>query len=321
MQSKKCPGKRHQYIPSRSPYVFVDEGEDIPSAVESCVEECLGDGTCEVLGERESVKGRRLNDEEKLDQWQRARRTIIEELREAEKVKAREDYEFEHTFEEQEGMFLRVDEQQGLHPKYKVTKRDGPTDPDAEYFVLRVDTDPHARAALRKYADSIYLENHTLACDLYDWLDRVEPVRCPGCCDYVSKDHRDHFTRELTKSFCKGNEPCLLCEGSGNPLGDEGAPDETFTSSGERLCEICGNTNPVHVHKTREVKADCGCGPDGCNRDNCACSTKDPTPTYGDVPIMPSLLKEEDPETTCKVCGPSVKVMGPEDPPAIEFDI
>ena len=43
--------------------------------------------------------------------------------------------------------------QRGLDKKrYTVTKTEGDTDPDAQYFVLRIDKDPAARIALRAYA-------------------------------------------------------------------------------------------------------------------------------------------------------------------------
>jgi hypothetical protein len=42
-----------------------------------------------------------------------------------------------------------------LYNKYKIEKTDGTSvDPDAVYFVLRIDTDPAARAALIAYADA-----------------------------------------------------------------------------------------------------------------------------------------------------------------------
>jgi len=41
-----------------------------------------------------------------------------------------------------------------LYNKYRIVKTDNtPTDPDAVYFVLRIDTDPAARVALLVYAD------------------------------------------------------------------------------------------------------------------------------------------------------------------------
>lgn len=59
----------------------------------------------------------------------------------------------------------------GLFGKYDIKKSDGtPVDPDAQYFVLRIDTDVHARIALRAYARSIFEENPVLARDLRRWL-------------------------------------------------------------------------------------------------------------------------------------------------------
>lgn len=40
-------------------------------------------------------------------------------------------------------------------------------DPEATYFVLRLDTDPHARMAARKYAQSVQSENPQFARDIY----------------------------------------------------------------------------------------------------------------------------------------------------------
>ncbi|MHC4617411.1 MAG: hypothetical protein ACYTEQ_06625 [Planctomycetota bacterium] len=64
----------------------------------------------------------------------------------------------------------------GLYDKYRVEKVDKPTDADAQYFVLRVDTDPHARAALRAYADSLESagENKLLVSDIREWLRDLE---------------------------------------------------------------------------------------------------------------------------------------------------
>ena len=60
----------------------------------------------------------------------------------------------------------------GLHRKYIVTKTDGsPTDPDADYFVLRIDTDAHARHAARTYARSVQACNPQLADDIHRRCD------------------------------------------------------------------------------------------------------------------------------------------------------
>jgi len=55
----------------------------------------------------------------------------------------------------------------GLYGKYKIEKADGsPMDPDADYFFLRLDKDPHALVALSAYAESIKKENPQLCEDL-----------------------------------------------------------------------------------------------------------------------------------------------------------
>lgn len=44
----------------------------------------------------------------------------------------------------------------GLYGKYKIEKADGSKiDENADYFVLRLDTDTHARAAIQGYINSI----------------------------------------------------------------------------------------------------------------------------------------------------------------------
>ena len=69
----------------------------------------------------------------------------------------------------------------GLYNKYIVAKTDGtPIASNAQYFVLRVDTDSHARVALGAYADSLManfrvgtgnaLGGAKLAIDIRDWL-------------------------------------------------------------------------------------------------------------------------------------------------------
>lgn len=61
----------------------------------------------------------------------------------------------------------------GLYRKYVVEKVDGrPVDPDAEYFVLRVDKDPAARAAVLAYARACREANQGLSDDLCAWVKR-----------------------------------------------------------------------------------------------------------------------------------------------------
>lgn len=55
----------------------------------------------------------------------------------------------------------------GMRQKYDVKKRNGKRkDRNARYFVLRYDTDPHARVAMAAYADSVESTNLTLAQDM-----------------------------------------------------------------------------------------------------------------------------------------------------------
>ena len=63
---------------------------------------------------------------------------------------------------------------QGLFDKYRVTKKEGETDPDAVYFVLRLDTDPAARSAAMYYASSIGLKNPLLYEHLRNLITKLE---------------------------------------------------------------------------------------------------------------------------------------------------
>ena len=57
-----------------------------------------------------------------------------------------------------------------LFGKYEIKKVDGsPTDPKAQYFVLRIDTDPAARAALLVYADQVKDSDPEFAKELQAW--------------------------------------------------------------------------------------------------------------------------------------------------------
>lgn len=60
----------------------------------------------------------------------------------------------------------KENETPGLFDKYKVTKTSGYADPNAEYFVLRIDKDKHAQIAAIVYAESIRDEHKKLSRDL-----------------------------------------------------------------------------------------------------------------------------------------------------------
>ncbi|MCK5606510.1 hypothetical protein KAR91_31700 [Candidatus Pacearchaeota archaeon] len=59
----------------------------------------------------------------------------------------------------------------GWEEKYIIQKANGkPTDEEAQYFVLRFDVDPHARIALKAYADSVLNDNPKFAMDIVKQL-------------------------------------------------------------------------------------------------------------------------------------------------------
>ncbi len=61
----------------------------------------------------------------------------------------------------------------GYEKKYIIKKTSGkPIDPKAEYFVLRLDKDPHALKALETYQWSVINDNAKLAHDLIEVLSR-----------------------------------------------------------------------------------------------------------------------------------------------------
>ncbi len=69
-------------------------------------------------------------------------------------------------------------EPSGLYGKYIVSKSDGsPTDPNAQYFVLRLDTDPAACHAMLMYAGHVWHSNPQLAEDIRAWVAQFPPAQ------------------------------------------------------------------------------------------------------------------------------------------------
>jgi hypothetical protein len=67
-----------------------------------------------------------------------------------------------------------MEKDRGLYGKYRIEKVDGsPVDPGAVYFTLRLDTDRHARAAVRAYIESCRGEAPELARDLERLLEKI----------------------------------------------------------------------------------------------------------------------------------------------------
>lgn len=84
------------------------------------------------------------------------------------------------------------DATRGLTSKFEVVRNDGKSEPGEKhdgcrYFVLDLDHDPHAAAALRAYADSCETDYSLLAADLRkllgggtcEWADRPIGIVAP----------------------------------------------------------------------------------------------------------------------------------------------
>jgi hypothetical protein len=81
-----------------------------------------------------------------------------------------------------------------LFQKYNVTKNDGsPVDQNAQYFVLRVDTDAVARKAVLHYSSCISRTDPEFAEELYQWVMQYEneEQRYPPLiwCDFCQTSH------------------------------------------------------------------------------------------------------------------------------------
>jgi hypothetical protein len=63
-----------------------------------------------------------------------------------------------------------------LYRKYEIRKANGkPVDPNAQYFVLRIDTDPAARVAVSVYADEMARIGELLFAEqLREWIAKFE---------------------------------------------------------------------------------------------------------------------------------------------------
>ena len=66
----------------------------------------------------------------------------------------------------------------GYDHKYVIKKRSGkPVDPRAEYFVLRLDKDPHALKAMETYIHSVIDDNPELAHDLAELIELMYKIQ------------------------------------------------------------------------------------------------------------------------------------------------
>lgn len=109
---------------------------------------------------------------------------------------------------------------EGLFGKYIIRKSDGhPVDPEADYFVMRLDTDPVARRAAREY--SYVTPDRNLARGLQDRLARYDP-QLKDCMNIqffgLAKPHCWQITAERIDvlGFCLSGEfnrcGCAECD-------------------------------------------------------------------------------------------------------------
>jgi hypothetical protein len=76
-----------------------------------------------------------------------------------------------------------------LFKKYNVTKNDGSSvDKNAQYFVLRIDTDPAARKAVLRYSSYISEVDPEFANELFNWVMEYE-VKNTIYCDHCQTRH------------------------------------------------------------------------------------------------------------------------------------
>lgn len=96
------------------------------------------------------------------------------------------------------------DTKRGLYSKYKIERNDGSSGPggkheSCEYFVLDLEHDKHAKAALRAYAESCKKEFPELAKDLRELLKPQETCGCRSvdhsCGRFFDPPRRPRFGR------------------------------------------------------------------------------------------------------------------------------
>lgn len=81
----------------------------------------------------------------------------------------------------------------GIYGKYIIEKSDGSkVNPEACYFVLRLDTDSAARKAMRQYARSIRRENEMFAVQIDQCIEEIEASHCN--CREAMCSHQSPFS-------------------------------------------------------------------------------------------------------------------------------
>jgi len=112
----------------------------------------------------------------------------------------------------------------GWKKKYRITKLSGnPVDPKAEYFVLRLDKDPHARKAALAYATSVRSVNEEFAADIENIIR--------GITDGVSDAnwvYKNNFTNTERYVLGQWGDNPLVCIGINPSTAEPGRLDNTL---------------------------------------------------------------------------------------------
>ena len=86
----------------------------------------------------------------------------------------------------------------GYYKKYHVSKIEGETDPKADYFVLRLDTDHNARRAVAHYAGLIFWDNPAFSIGIILVVVRYEFLRFLHTIIEEIRSHLDKFSELFT---------------------------------------------------------------------------------------------------------------------------
>ncbi len=126
----------------------------------------------------------------------------------------------------------------GLVGKYKITKVDGTlVDPQAIYFVLRLDTDPHARIAMERYAMSIQQENPQLAHDLRSLITKLENGESPETGQISQIKSEMFLDDEARQTYRQLNE--ILAEMKQRDIEDENLLEHGQNRINVYTCDVC----------------------------------------------------------------------------------
>lgn len=95
------------------------------------------------------------------------------------------------------------DQTKGLYNKYQIIKRETGNESEGEYFVLKPEKDPAARAALLEYAK--VTNNERLAQDIIFWVTSLPEIGKCNWCDEPDNElsHPHMFDMAIGRKMCR----------------------------------------------------------------------------------------------------------------------